>query len=279
MEDLNKNQIVLLTILISFVTSIATGIMTTSLLMEAPVEVTQTINRVVEKTIETVTPADTTEKITNKPKEKEVTTVVVSEEDRVIDSIAKNTKSIVRIREKNDELGINNFYAMGLVVNTEGLIITDKKLVSDVMKYSAILSDGQEVPLVSASSLNKKSSFGFFLAKPKDKIMFYPALIASSEPKLGQSVISIGGDSRNAISVGRVASLSYKDQESTTTPKTLSSIETDFSPVDGVFGSPIISLSGEVLGINISDVSSSKVFTPSGFIKKEIGLFENSKSN
>jgi uncharacterized membrane-anchored protein YitT (DUF2179 family) len=58
MEDLNKNQIVLLTLLVSFVTSIATGIMTTSLLQVAPVEVTRNINRIVEKTIETVTPAN-----------------------------------------------------------------------------------------------------------------------------------------------------------------------------------------------------------------------------
>ena len=43
-DDLNKNQIILLTLLISFVTSIATGIITTSLLQEAPVEVTRNIN-------------------------------------------------------------------------------------------------------------------------------------------------------------------------------------------------------------------------------------------
>jgi hypothetical protein len=75
MEDLNKNQIVLLTVLISFVTSIATGIMTVSLLQEAPIEVTKNINRIVEKTIETVTPATILT-----PSQKEITTVIVKEE-------------------------------------------------------------------------------------------------------------------------------------------------------------------------------------------------------
>ena len=88
MEDLNKNQIVLLTLLVSFVTSIATGIITTSLLQQAPVEVVRNINSIVEKTIEKVTPATVT--TTSPAGTKEVTTIIVKEEDVIIDSINKN---------------------------------------------------------------------------------------------------------------------------------------------------------------------------------------------
>ena len=91
MEDLTKHQLILIVLLVTFVTSIATGIITFTLLSEAPVEVTQTINRVVEKTIERVVTEP------GKP-DKVVTTVVVNEEDRVLEAIAKNEKSIVRLK-------------------------------------------------------------------------------------------------------------------------------------------------------------------------------------
>lgn len=54
-EDLNKTQLLLLTILVSFITSIATGVLTVSLLDETAPTVTQTVNRIVGTTIETVT--------------------------------------------------------------------------------------------------------------------------------------------------------------------------------------------------------------------------------
>lgn len=267
MEDLNKNQIVLLTILISFVTSIATGIMTTSLLMEAPVEVTQTINRVVEKTIETVTPAPT-EDGSKKDVKKEVVTVVVNEEDRVIDSIDKNTKSIVRIRATNKELGIDNFYGLGIVVSKEGVIATDKKLVSEVMDYVAITSDGVSIPLAYIKTSNKDNA-GFFLAKPKDKYNFVPVTLSGSVPKLGQSVVSIGGDRVNAVLTGRITTINTKEVSSTT-PKVITSIETDISPVDSVYGAPILSLSGEILGLNLSDFNSTKIYIPASIIREEL---------
>lgn len=261
MEDLNKNQIVLLSILISFVTSIATGIMTTSLLMEAPVEVTQTINRVVEKTIETVTPLDTGSKTESK---KEVVTVVVNEEDRIINSVDKNTKSIVRIRAINKELGIDNFYGLGIVLSKDGVIVSDKKTISDVMNYVAITSDNVSIPLV---PIETKKSLGFFLAKPKDKTIFTPISFSSAVPKLGQSVIAIGGSSINAVTTGRIVTINTKEV-STTTPKSVSSIEADIYPTDSTPGAPILSLSGDLVGMSISDFPN-KIYLPASYIKDE----------
>ena len=54
MEQLTKQQIVLVTLLVGFVTSITTGIVTVSLMNQSPKGVSQTITQVVERTIERV---------------------------------------------------------------------------------------------------------------------------------------------------------------------------------------------------------------------------------
>src|SRR3989344_2748435 len=116
MEDLNKNQFILLVLLVTFVTSIATGIMTSALLQEAPVEITRNIN-----------------------------TIVVKEEDSVVDAISKNEQAIVRINKKDVLLGIVSFYGMGVVIDKEGLIAADKKFLTNQSDtYTAKFHDGKE---------------------------------------------------------------------------------------------------------------------------------------
>ena len=278
MEDLNKHQIVLLTLLISFVTSIATGIMTVSLLQEAPLEVTRNINRIVEKTIETVTPAPET-----KPTEKEVTTVtvVVKEEDLVIDSINKNVNSIVRISEKEAEITTPSFYGIGVVINKEGFIITDRKTITSSSVYTGITSDGTKFTLTPAG-VDKQTNFILFKSvlieknsegkEIKSSYIFVPVTLSERVPKLGQTLISIGGEDDNAVGVGRVISLEMKESGSgTTTVKFLSGINTDISQKDFVSGSPLFNLDGDLVALKTTpDVS--KLFTPAEILRKEIIL-------
>ncbi len=274
MEDLNKNQIVLLTLLISFVTSIATGIMTTSLLQEAPIEVTRNINRIVEKTIETVTtPTVTT------PGQKEVTTVIVKEEDMIVSSIDKNIKSIVRINEKNSVSEAKSFYGIGLVVNKEGFIVADRKSISSIVVYTAVLNDGKEVTLT-PQGVDKQTDFILFKIVPANNatIASYglvPAVFSDKEVKLGQTLTSLGGEESNSVSVGRVISLDVKESGTgTSTVKYLSSINTDISATNLENGSPIFNLTGEIVGVKISQ-NASKSFTPVATLKKDLNSLEN----
>lgn len=274
MEDLNKNQIVLLTLLISFVTSIATGIMTTSLLQEAPIEVTRNINRIVEKTIETVTtPSVTT------PGQKEVTTVIVKEDDMIVNSIDKNIKSIVRINERNSISDAKSFYGIGLIINKDGLIVADRKSISSIIVYTATLDDGKEVTLT-PQGVDKQTDFILFKVVPANNVSIasyglVPAVFSDKEVKLGQTLTSLGGEQSNSVSVGRVISLDVKESGTgTSTIKYLSSINTDISATNLENGSPIFNLTGEIVGVKTSH-NSSKSFTPVALLKKDLGTLEN----
>jgi len=56
-KDLNKAQLVMFLILLSFVVSIATSIISVSLMQEAPVSVSAPINQVIRETVQKITPA------------------------------------------------------------------------------------------------------------------------------------------------------------------------------------------------------------------------------
>lgn len=60
LKELNKSQLILLAILLSFVTSIATGITTVTLMQQAPSSVTVPINRIIRQTVEKIVPVATT---------------------------------------------------------------------------------------------------------------------------------------------------------------------------------------------------------------------------
>jgi S1-C subfamily serine protease len=276
MEDLNKNQIVLLTLLVSFVTSIATGIITTTLLNEAPVEVTRTINRIVERTVETVTPAN----VLSGTKTNQVTTIVVNEDDSITSSINKNAKSLVRIYEKDGSTLLTSFYGIGLVVTKDGLISADRKYIPPLSLYTGAMSDGTEVKLVPLG-VDKKTNFILFKANLPEKTTypFAPVSLADSEPKLGQTLISLGGETENAVSVGRVTSLDIKESGmGTSTVKYLASIVTDVATKDLVGGTPVLNLSGEVAGIKLGN-NELRVFTPISVLKKELAsLVETPKA-
>src|ERR1700693_2855924 len=57
-KDLNKPQLILLAVLLSFVTSIATGITTVTLMQQAPPSFTAPVTRIVRETVEKIVPAE-----------------------------------------------------------------------------------------------------------------------------------------------------------------------------------------------------------------------------
>lgn len=241
MEDLTKHQLILIVLLVTFVTSIATGIMTFTLLSEAPVEVTQTINRVIERTIEKVVPA-----VVGQP-EKVITTVVVNEEDRVLEAIAKNEKSIVRLKATGAN-GVEVFAGLGLVISADGTTVTDLRSYNAASAYRIFFSDGKIYPIGKVFTDNTNGLVFIKTDVPKNespKYTFYPAVFGDSDGlKIGQTLVAISGRDSNAASIGRIYQLTFGDDK-----KTVTSILSDIKISKAHFGSPALNLSGEVVGL------------------------------
>jgi hypothetical protein len=118
-KDLNKPQLIMLAILLSFITSIATGITTETLMQQAPASVTVPINRIVKQTVE---------KIQQVEGKTTVQTVVIKEEDLVVDALAKNKSAVFNIiKEAQDVDGktIEVSAGQGFIVSAEGIIVVD----------------------------------------------------------------------------------------------------------------------------------------------------------
>jgi S1-C subfamily serine protease len=250
MEDLNKHQLILLVLLVSFVTSIATGIITFTLLQEAPVEVTQTINRVVERTIEKVTPVESG----GKEVVREVQ--VVNEEDLVLGSIEKSSKSIVRVKVPGFD-GAEVTTGLGLVISN-GVIVVDSRSVANTTSAKVVFADGKTYN--TAKSWSEDGLTYFNVGVPSsEKYTFYPAALGKPDAlKLGQTVIAVGGKESNSVTITRVSRL---DRDAN---NKLEEIMTDVPLARMVKGSPLLNLNGEVVGLEspLSEGAASASYIP-----------------
>lgn len=277
MENLTKQQIVLLTLLVSFVTSIATGIVTVALMNQAPIGVTQTINRVIEKTIETVT----------SPKEIQVVkeTVTVNKDDQIISAVAKNSKSIIKIYRTNTDPSADSnsmiFVGLGIVVSDDGVIATDNSLVSSDGKYFTPTDKNQ---LLDLSIVKNISGSQVALLKVKNDtkspMVFSKVSISNDDLKLGQTIIYMGGEKRDSVLTGIVSGLSVKEikpatnSTSTIADTKISSIETSLSS-GMVSGGILLNLSGELVGIksNFMDSSRTDFFAPASDVQDVLSAY------
>src|SRR3989344_4112041 len=128
-KDLNKPQLLLLAVLLSFVTSIATGITTVTLMQQAPASFVTPINRVIKQTIE---------KIQQVEGKTTVQTVVVKEEDLVVDAIEKNKSSIFAVSREilgSEGQTIEVSAGRGFVISSNGIVAVDGSLADNKGVY------------------------------------------------------------------------------------------------------------------------------------------------
>ena len=228
LNDLNKPQLILLGVLLSFVTSIATGITTVTLMQQAPPEVVTPISKIVRQTVE---------KIQQVEGKTTVQTIIVKEEDLMVDAIAKNEPAIWTLsREITDELGNNIETSVGraFVVVKDGTIAADANLAKDAGTYYVKNASGKfRADFISANKAGfSLLKIGFPLDDKSKLSVVVPAFGDLTNMKAGQKLILLGSTISSFIYEGGA---DLKLSSGKTNP-----------------GGMVINLDGQVLGIVLS---------------------------
>lgn len=243
-EQLNKSQIVLLCLLVAFVSSIATGIVTVSLMQQAPPEVTQTINRIVERTVERVVPNEAgkgTETV------REITTIV-SESDYIAKSVEKVVPRLVRIYVGTTSQ--STLRGLGVIVGANGVVATDPSLVVDAQEYLAVGYDGvvyELLPQYSAATSTSRSIALMRLSSETNSLPQFSPPVLVPDPRLGSSVFAISGKERPMIESGIVSAVIPPSEAA------LSLVVTSAASENILFGSPLFSTAGDLVGIHTAE--------------------------
>jgi S1-C subfamily serine protease len=246
MEELNKTQIVLLTLLVSFVTSIATGITTVTLMDQAPPAVTQTVNRIVERTVEKVVPEVITRTIVG---ENQVKTerIIVNEDDLIVESIEKVTANLVRVGVVN-KFGNGEFTLEGMgYLNPGSTVLTSNSIILDNAIYDVEVAEDKYIK-VQASSQNEKKGTALLKAvdEKESSELKGNEIVFAKEMKLGQRIFTVGGFDRNSVLIGLISSMVTDENDEIVSINSTLHIDKEY------IGSPVFNASGEIVGL-VSD--------------------------
>jgi len=247
MNDLSKQQLILLALLVSFVTSLATGIVTVSLLDQAPTSVTRTVSQVIEKTIQQAMPQDAAA----------VRVITIADQSAL--AVTNAEASLVTFQSRDGK----SYGGNGLVVSDKGVILADKSTIAGLGDYSAVFPNGKTVPVTIVQS--QIDGDIIFLA-PDASVNAHVAASSTTfaDPAtLGQSVLAITGTSTKSLAAGFIT------QTATTYHTTI----TNEKVVPGAF---LFDLYGNSLGVytnslrNESDVQ----FYPLSQLKSAIPVIK-----
>ena len=293
MDELNKTQLILLVLFVSFVTSIATGITTVTLLEEAPLSVTQPINRIVRETVKVVVP--------DKSSSKTVTqTIVVKEEDFVVEAVEKNSPNTIKVGyvpKKGiafDFLGVGSagdgaveYAGSGFVLREDGTALLPDSLFDDSRSLVAQSLSGETSFEIELLRRNAKTGLALVLIKPvpvspaiegkpveTPVTPFVSIVFADSlKVKIGQTAIALGADEGLRLLLGVVSRLAPGGEQASV-GDVYTTIDTDarFS------GGPLLNTNAEVIGINIVTAGGERFTIPAQTIQAILAEYDAEKA-
>jgi hypothetical protein len=278
MEDLTKEQLILVALFISFVTSIATGIVTVSLMQQAPSSVVAPVEKIIEHTVEkaaSATPSSSAAVSQALPVQSSV-----ASEDQIVSAVSRAEKGLVRIQDVKNGV----FAGLGIIVKSmHGPLISGAStvIVADASNFSsdgtyALSGAGTSTIPLSIIARNENYKLAFFAPTATSTVLKGAVAIGNPDSlRLGQTVIALSGQDHDIISKGIVTSL---DTMPGTT--TISYIESD--AIAGLTGAPLVTVDGSVVGFETSSATlesgASNAFLPIDVIEQQLSLLADASS-
>jgi serine protease Do len=191
--------------------------------------------------------------------------VVLEESSSVIDAAKKVSPAVVSVtasaqvadffgRVSNQEIGGGT----GFIITNDGLIVTNKHVVSQDATYKVVLNDGR---IFDAVIQVKDPLNDLAILKIDAKDLPTVELGSSDALQIGQYVIAVGnalGEFKNSVTLGVVSakerSITAGSSEGGESLTDL--IQTDASINPGNSGGPLVNMEGQVIGINTAIASS-----------------------
>lgn len=191
---------------------------------------------------------------------------VVQEENAIIDVVEQVSPSVVAIGISRkvfnpfDPFSVpkkeDSTIGTGFVVSEKGIIVTNKHVVSEIGQYTVLTKDEQKYEV---RKIYRDPVLDLALVSIEGSKLKSLELGDSAKLKVGQTVVAIGnalGRLTNTVTVGVVSGLGRKvvagDPFLGSAESLDNLIQTDAAINPGNSGGPLLSSSGQVIGVNVA---------------------------
>ena len=244
MEQITKQQVILIALLVAVITAIATSVATVSLLDNPGASSGQTIYKVIERSIETVANIPTVKDTSSAVKQ-----ITSSKELSPSDIAANASRSMIRIYERVN--ADKKFVALGAAVGAKNGVLASALLSEPTgfSSYLALTPEGKEIPAILVrTGLPGGLSFFTLSYDPSEKnkvaIIDFKNL---ASPKLGANVVGLGGkEGGNVVSTGIITQFAPLSGNNATSTDTMT---TDMTLTSSLSGWLLFDISGNLVGL------------------------------
>ena len=185
----------------------------------------------------------------------------------IADKVSKSVVSIITSTKTTNFFGqdyTGSAAGTGIIVTSDGYILTNKHVVNGATKVTVVLDDGTSYEDVEVVAVDPMNDIAFL--KIKDVSDLTAATLGDSKTiNVGQQVIAIGnalGEFQNSVTSGIVSgtgrSVTASDGSGYNAETLSDLIQTDAAINSGNSGGPLVNAAGEVIGINTATSASAE---------------------